>query len=71
MEWSSRSRENEWAYLARARDRETAGLGVSGAINGDAALSIRAEKLAVDSRYARIMGIFKMRTPPSIVGWGD
>ena len=28
---------------------------LSGAINGDAALHIRAEKLAVDSRYARIM----------------
>ncbi len=30
---------------------------LSGAINGDAALTIRAEKLAVDSRYAKIMQV--------------
>ena len=32
---------------------------ISGAINGDAALAIRAEKLAVDSRYARIMKVMQ------------
>ncbi|WP_435018678.1 heavy metal translocating P-type ATPase [Tundrisphaera sp. TA3] len=32
---------------------------LSGAINGDAALTIKAEKLAVDSRYARIMGVMR------------
>jgi hypothetical protein len=32
---------------------------LSGAINGDAALHIRAEKLAVDSRYARIMQVMQ------------
>ena len=32
---------------------------LSGAINGDAALQIRAEKLAVDSRYARIMRVMQ------------
>jgi len=32
---------------------------ISGAINGDSALYIRAEKLAVDSRFARIMGVMQ------------
>jgi len=32
---------------------------ISGAINGDAALYIRAEKLAVDSRFARIMRVMQ------------
>lgn len=32
---------------------------LSGAINGDSALTIQAEKLAVDSRYARIMAVMK------------
>lgn len=32
---------------------------ISGAINGAMALTIRAEKLAVDSRYARIMGVMR------------
>src|SRR5712692_5995468 len=32
---------------------------ISGAINGDQALTIRAEKLAVDSRYARIMQVMR------------
>jgi heavy metal translocating P-type ATPase len=32
---------------------------ISGAINGDVALYIRAEKLAVDSRYARIMRVMQ------------
>ena len=32
---------------------------LSGAINGDVALQIRAEKLAVDSRYARIMRVMQ------------
>lgn len=32
---------------------------ISGAINGEQALTIRAEKLAVDSRYARIMRVMR------------
>jgi len=32
---------------------------LSGAINGDAALTIRADKLAVDSRYAKIMEVMR------------
>jgi heavy metal translocating P-type ATPase len=32
---------------------------LSGAINGDSALTIRADKLAVDSRYARIMQVMR------------
>jgi heavy metal translocating P-type ATPase len=32
---------------------------LSGSVNGDAALHIRAEKLAVDSRYARIMQVMQ------------
>lgn len=32
---------------------------LSGAINGDAALTIQAEKLAVDSRYAKIMQVMR------------
>jgi heavy metal translocating P-type ATPase len=32
---------------------------ISGAVNGDAALTIRAERLAVDSRYARIMKVMQ------------
>ena len=32
---------------------------LSGAINGDSALTVRAEKLAVDSRYAKIMEVMK------------
>jgi heavy metal translocating P-type ATPase len=32
---------------------------LSGAINGDAALTIRADKLAVDSRYAKIMQVMR------------
>ena len=32
---------------------------LSGAVNGDAALHIRAQKLAVDSRYARIMKVMQ------------
>src|SRR5215472_11925860 len=32
---------------------------ISGAINGDAALTIRANKIAVDSRYARIMQVMR------------
>lgn len=40
---------------------------LSGSINGDTALHIRAEKLAVDSRYARIMRVMQdaeQRRPP-------
>ncbi|MFK7779449.1 MAG: heavy metal translocating P-type ATPase, partial [Gimesia sp.] len=32
---------------------------LSGAINGDSALTVRAEKLAVDSRYAKIMQVMQ------------
>jgi heavy metal translocating P-type ATPase len=32
---------------------------ISGAVNGDTALTIRAEKLAIDSRYARIMRVMQ------------
>lgn len=32
---------------------------LSGAINGDAALTIRADKLAIDSRYAKIMEVMR------------
>jgi heavy metal translocating P-type ATPase len=32
---------------------------LSGAVNGDAALTIRAERLAVDSRYAKIMQVMR------------
>jgi heavy metal translocating P-type ATPase len=39
---------------------KTPGSGVlSGAINGDAALTIRADKLAADSRYAKIMQVMR------------
>ena len=39
---------------------KTPGSGVlSGAINGQTALSIRADKLAVDSRYAKIMEVMR------------
>ena len=39
---------------------KTPGVGVlSGAINGTSALTIRAEKLAVDSRYAKIMQVMR------------
>jgi len=40
---------------------------ISGAINGEVALTIRATKLAVDSRYARIMQVMReteLRQPP-------
>ena len=32
---------------------------LSGAINGDSALTIRADKLAADSRYAKIMQVMR------------
>src|SRR5262249_289712 len=32
---------------------------LSGAINGDSALTVRADKLAVDSRYAKIMQVMR------------
>lgn len=46
---------------------------ISGAINGDMALSIRAEKLAVDSRYARIMRVMQdaEQRRPNIRRLGD
>ena len=41
---------------------------ISGALNGDAALTIVADKLAVDSRYARIMQVMRKaeENPPEI-----
>jgi heavy metal translocating P-type ATPase len=51
------------------RIRKTVGSQViSGALNEDAALTIVAEKLAVDSRYARIMQVMKKaeESPPAI-----
>lgn len=46
---------------------------LSGAINGESALTIRAEKLAVDSRYARIMAVMKtaQENRPRIRRLGD
>src|SRR6202158_5941454 len=46
---------------------------ISGAINGDVALYIHAEKLAVDSRYARIMRVMQdaEQTRPNIRRLGD
>jgi heavy metal translocating P-type ATPase len=46
---------------------------ISGAINGDAVLYIRSEKLAVDSRYARIMRVMQdaEQTRPNIRRLGD
>ncbi|MDP1771073.1 MAG: heavy metal translocating P-type ATPase [Methylobacter sp.] len=46
---------------------------LSGAINGDSALTIRADKLAVDSRYAKIMEVMKSSEQyrPNIRRLGD
>jgi heavy metal translocating P-type ATPase len=46
---------------------------LSGSINGDAALNIRAEKLAIDSRYARIMQVMQdaEQRRPAIRRLGD
>jgi heavy metal translocating P-type ATPase len=46
---------------------------LSGSINGDAALNIRAEKLATDSRYARIMQVMQdaEQRRPAIRRLGD
>ncbi|MGZ5029561.1 MAG: heavy metal translocating P-type ATPase [Methylobacter sp.] len=46
---------------------------MSGAINGDSALTIRADKLAVDSRYAKIMEVMKSSEQyrPNIRRLGD
>jgi heavy metal translocating P-type ATPase len=46
---------------------------ISGAINGDSALTIRADKLAVDSRYAKIMEVMKASEQyrPNIRRLGD
>ncbi|TAM78823.1 MAG: heavy metal translocating P-type ATPase [Acidobacteria bacterium] len=46
---------------------------LSGAINGASALTIQAEKLAIDSRYARIMGVMKraQENRPRIRRLGD
>jgi heavy metal translocating P-type ATPase len=51
------------------RIRKTSGSQViSGALNEDAALTIRADKLAVDSRYARIMQVMRKaeESPPTL-----
>ena len=53
---------------------KTSGSGVlSGAINGDGALTIRAEKTAVDSRYAKIMQVMRdsERKRPRLRRLGD
>jgi heavy metal translocating P-type ATPase len=46
---------------------------LSGAINGDSSLDIRAEKLAIDSRYARIMQVMQetQQKRPKIRRLGD
>jgi heavy metal translocating P-type ATPase len=46
---------------------------LSGAINGDSALTIRADKLAVDSRYAKIMAVMQSSEQfrPNIRRLGD
>ncbi|NBV75081.1 MAG: heavy metal translocating P-type ATPase, partial [Methylococcaceae bacterium] len=46
---------------------------LSGAINGDSALSIRADKLAIDSRYAKIMDVMRSSEQyrPNIRRLGD
>lgn len=46
---------------------------ISGAVNGEAALTIRATKLAVDSRYARIMKVMREseQTRPRMRRLGD
>ena len=46
---------------------------MSGAINGDNALTIRADKLAVDSRYAKIMEVMRASEQyrPNIRRLGD
>ena len=46
---------------------------MSGAINGDTALTIRADKLSVDSRYAKIMEVMRSSEQyrPNIRRLGD
>jgi len=46
---------------------------LSGAVNGDAALTIRASRLAIDSRYAKIMRVMEQseQNRPSIRRLGD
>ncbi|WP_146536943.1 heavy metal translocating P-type ATPase [Rubripirellula reticaptiva] len=46
---------------------------LSGAINGESAITIRAEKLAIDSRYAQIMKVMEVssQTRPRIRRLGD
>ena len=43
---------------------------LSGAINGESALTIRADKLAVDSRYAKIMEVMQSRRSSISRGFG-
>lgn len=53
--------------------KTTGSLLMSGAINGDAALIIRAEKLSIDSRYAKIMEVMRSSEQyrPNIRRLGD
>ena len=53
--------------------KTTGSLVMSGAINGDSALTIRADKLSVDSRYAKIMEVMRSSEQyrPNIRRLGD
>jgi heavy metal translocating P-type ATPase len=53
--------------------KTTGSLVLSGAINGDSALTIRADKLSVDSRYAKIMEVMRSSEQyrPNIRRLGD
>ncbi|MDZ4150327.1 HAD-IC family P-type ATPase, partial [Methylicorpusculum sp.] len=53
--------------------KTTGSLVISGAINGDSALTIRADKLSVDSRYAKIMEVMRSSEQyrPNIRRLGD
>ncbi len=64
------------AYLTGEPYRVSKSVGsevLSGAINGEAALSVRAERLPVDSRYARIMQVMQQsqQTRPRLRRLGD
>ncbi|MDD5113035.1 MAG: heavy metal translocating P-type ATPase [Methylobacter sp.] len=53
--------------------KTTGSIVISGAINGDSALTIRADKLSVDSRYAKIMEVMRSSEQyrPNIRRLGD
>jgi len=53
--------------------KTTGSIVISGAINGDSALTIRADKLSVDSRYAKIMEVMRSseKYRPNIRRLGD